>query len=244
MTIRQQPAVYPTLPRRIYAAAIDGSLAAVGIVAVLLLIGPIASSPWVILPPIIALLTLEPVLVARTGASIGHLIFGLRVIDADSGKNVSFLRALLRMVARATLGIPSLFLVHTTRRYQAIHDLIARSVVTIRDPASFPQNQIRSEHSDIDDGYDYPTRRRRILVIAIYSIVLYVLAGILMAVLLEESCLDGTRCTPADAAYQSLVTFAWLVAFGATVIYGWRGRMWGCRRQKRTQSGRDPRGDA
>ena len=153
MTIDWKIVPYPSLPRRIYAAAVDQSILAAGIVVLTLVIGPMQPAPWVLVAIAGVILSVEPVLIANTGASLGHRLFGLRVVDSRSGDSISFFRAVLRMFARILLGIPSLFLIHTTARYQAIHDLLARSVITVQDPALFPQHQLRHLREAVEDGY-------------------------------------------------------------------------------------------
>src|SRR5262245_4987412 len=45
---------------------------------------------------VLALILYEPLLVSRTGGTIGHYLTNLRVVDNDHGGNVGFLKALAR----------------------------------------------------------------------------------------------------------------------------------------------------
>ena len=81
-----------------------------------------------------AVLLYEPVLVSFTGGTVGHHLTNLRVVD-DRGGNVSFLKACARMVVKDLLGWCSFVILMATSRNQAIHDLVTRSTVQIRDLA-------------------------------------------------------------------------------------------------------------
>jgi uncharacterized RDD family membrane protein YckC len=84
---------------------------------------------------IAALLLYEPVLVSFTGGTLGHHFTNLRVVDDRSGGNVGFLKACARVVLKGVLGLYSFVILAATRRNQAVHDLLTRSTVQIRDPA-------------------------------------------------------------------------------------------------------------
>lgn len=84
---------------------------------------------------VIVLVLYEPVLVAFTGSTLGHYFANLRVVDARHGGNLGFARALARSVLKALLGWYSFIAMGATRRNQAVHDLVTRSTVQIRDPA-------------------------------------------------------------------------------------------------------------
>ena len=59
----------------------------------------------------------------------------LRVVDNRSGGNVSLLKALARLVVKGVLGIFSFFSMNLSRRHQAIHDILTRSSVQIKNPS-------------------------------------------------------------------------------------------------------------
>jgi uncharacterized RDD family membrane protein YckC len=91
-----------------------------------------------------AVLLYEPVLVSFTGGTVGHHLTNLRVVD-DRGGNVNFPKACLRMVVKDLLGWYSFLILMFTRRNQAIHDLVTRSTVQIRDPAKASPGQYITE---------------------------------------------------------------------------------------------------
>src|SRR5262245_14896431 len=75
------------------------------------------------------ILLYEPVLVSLAGGTIGHILSNLRVVDDHTQENISFLKALARLVIKATLGWYSFITMATTRRHQAVHDLLTGSTV-------------------------------------------------------------------------------------------------------------------
>src|SRR5215475_9070929 len=81
------------------------------------------------------LLLYEPLLVSLFGSTIGHYVYNLRVVDDRSGGNVSFFKAVARVIVKSVLGIYSFISMATTRRRQAVHDLLTRSTVQVRDAA-------------------------------------------------------------------------------------------------------------
>ena len=103
---------YPFLNRRVYAAAVDGCLLVLGIAAIILFVGQLNPPPWIYFSLFANLSLIEPVLVSITGGSIGHHIFGIRVIDQASGNNIGFFRALVRTLTRFIFGIFSLFFIN------------------------------------------------------------------------------------------------------------------------------------
>ena len=114
-----------------------------------------------------AWLLYEPVLVAFAGGTIGHRRCNLRIVDDRTGANVSFLKAVLRTLIKAALGWVSFVSMLTTRRSQAIHDLLTRSTVQIRDLSQ------AGEHHYVRERMDHanpalPSRTRRGLVILGY----------------------------------------------------------------------------
>jgi uncharacterized RDD family membrane protein YckC len=79
------------------------------------------------------LLFYEPLCIAIAGATIGQLTLNLRVARARDLGRVSFPRALLRTVVKGGVGLPVFFAIYFTRRSQAVHDLVAGTVVIPRD---------------------------------------------------------------------------------------------------------------
>jgi hypothetical protein len=106
----------------------------------------------------------EPLMVSLTGWTIGHYLSNLRVIDDRSSGNVSFLKAVVRVAIKAVLSWYSFVSMGAARRHQAVHDLLTRSTVQIRDPAKARPHHYSRERVELS-APGMPSRIRRLLVI-------------------------------------------------------------------------------
>jgi len=224
--------VYPFLNRRVYAAAVDGWLLVLGVVAIILIVGPLNPSPWIYLALFALLSLIEPVLVSFTGGSIGHHIFGIQVIDQSSGNNIGFFRALVRIITRYIFGIFSLFFINTTKRYQALHDLAVKSVVVFKNPSSLSEISYRKEQLLEEPLYRYPSLWRRCAIITFYSIISLFTLFAISSVFVTENCFLEDRCSNEENAIVLLVDLVFFVMLAALMIYGVKGRLWGAKRKK------------
>jgi uncharacterized RDD family membrane protein YckC len=121
-----------------------------------------------IAPLLIGLLILEPGLVSWTGGTLGHHLMGLRIRDSLADRNIGFLRATLRALARTFLGWVSLAFILATRRHQAIHDYVSRTVVVLRDPSRVAESERFTERV-IPEGFKLPSMVRRVGVMLLYA---------------------------------------------------------------------------
>jgi uncharacterized RDD family membrane protein YckC len=183
---------------------------------------------------VVALLLYEPVLVSRMGGTLGHYLTNLRVVDERNGGNVSFLKACARVVIKGVLGLYSFVILAATRRNQAVHDLLTRSTVQIRDPAKASSHQYITERAELAAA-GMPSRLRRAAVICGYLLLLaivYVVAigCIVAAGAISKACLDGNFCS-AGERFLSLAYALTLLGLSAVCIaLGWRGRLIGARK--------------
>lgn len=75
----------------------------------------------------------DPLMVSRTGGTIGHHMQNLRVVSDRTGRSPSLLVAFIRNVVKGLLGGVSLLTMAGSSRQKAIHDLIAGTTVQARD---------------------------------------------------------------------------------------------------------------
>jgi len=224
--------VYPYLNRRVYAATIDASLLALGLVATILFIGQNNLPSWSYLF-LCALVTLiEPVLVSTTGGSIGHHLFGIKVIDQSSGNHIGVVRALVRTVTRFMFGTLSLFFIHTTKRYQALHDLAANSLVIVKHPSSLPARHYRKEQSLEQPLYRYPSLWKRGFIICLYAIVSIFALAEISSLFVTESCLLKRQCSDEHKVIVAVMDFIFAVILVTLMIWGVKGRLWGAKRKR------------
>jgi uncharacterized RDD family membrane protein YckC len=64
----------------------------------------------------------EPLLVSWRGATLGHAVSGLRVLDRETGRNPGVLRAFARFWLKVTSGPVGLLIMVVSSRSQALHD--------------------------------------------------------------------------------------------------------------------------
>ena len=75
----------------------------------------------------------DPLMVSRTGGTVGHHLQNLRVVSDRTGHHPSLLIAFLRNVVKGVLGFVSLLAMAGNTRQKAIHDWISGTTVQARD---------------------------------------------------------------------------------------------------------------
>ena len=183
---------------------------------------------------LLALLLYEPVLVSLTGGTLGHYFTNLRVVDDGDGGNVSFVKACARVVIKGLLGWYSFVILAATRRNQAVHDLLTRSTVQIRDPEKALPGQYITERSEPTEA-GVPSRWRRVVVICAYLALAFVafvaiLGGIMAAGLVSARCIDNNFCSVGERIISLAAPLTLLAATALVVTLGWNGRLFGARR--------------
>jgi hypothetical protein len=148
----------------------------------------------------------------------------MRVVDDRTNGNIGFLKAVARTLVKSVLGIYSFITMGTTLRHQALHDVLTRSTVQIRNLARAKEFHYRAERTIVG----VPSRTRRASVIVLYLIVLYVLVGI-VDVFLPAGCFARGVCSAAAHFWTYTLILAWLGLSVLCIIYGWLGRLYGCR---------------
>jgi uncharacterized RDD family membrane protein YckC len=76
----------------------------------------------------------DPVMVSRTGGTVGHHLQNLRVVSDRTGGPPSLVIAFIRNVVKGLLGIVSLLAMAGSTRQKTLHDLVAGTTVQARDP--------------------------------------------------------------------------------------------------------------
>ena len=76
----------------------------------------------------------EPFMVALYGGTFGHRSANIRVVRANTSRNLSLWRAAVRALVKWYFGLFSFMLMFCTKKRQSLHDLIAGAEVRIHDP--------------------------------------------------------------------------------------------------------------
>jgi uncharacterized RDD family membrane protein YckC len=226
------PPQYARFPRRLRAMLLDWIIALIAIFGAVLLAATMGSdnfSRGLGVAVVVALLLYEPVLVSYTGGTLGHYFTNLRVVDARGGGNISFPKACARVAIKGLLGLYSFVTLAATRRNQAVHDLLTRSTVQIRDPAKALPGQYMTERAEPADA-NMPSGLRRVVVIFVYLLLTFVVDAVMTAASLSPACIDSNFCS-AGERIVSLAGGIMLLMLAALVIaLGWRGRLFGARK--------------
>jgi len=184
---------------------------------------------------IAALLLYEPILVSLTGSTVGHYLTNLRVVDERSGGNVSFLKACARVVIKGVLGLYSFVTLAATRRNQAVHDLLTKSTVQIRDPAKASPGQYVNERIGTVDT-SLPSPWRRAATICVYLVLMFVayiatVMGLIAAGVTSKACMENaSRCSTGERFLDTAAAVLILLLMALIIARGWRGRLFGARK--------------
>ena len=181
---------------------------------------------------IAVLLLYEPVLVSFTGSTVGHYFTNLRVVD-DGGGNISFLKACARLIIKSLLSWYSFVILAATRRNQALHDLLTRSTVQIRDGSRATPDQYISERVDLAAS-GMPSRLRRVLVTGGYLVLAFTLLTLAVGAIetggaLSGACVNNGYCSAGERMLDLAVGVASILMTALIVTLGWRGRLFGAR---------------
>src|SRR5262249_27353419 len=133
----------------------------------------------------------------------------------------------------AVLGWLSFISMTTTRRHQAIHDLLTRSTVQIRDPQKASPDSYSRERTNLP-GTHMPTRIRRLSIIAVYLLVISVVVVAATVALqayglVSRACVVVGRCTRNEDILFIILGWTWIGACAVCAGLGWWGRLFGAR---------------
>ncbi|WP_150049441.1 RDD family protein [Methylomonas rhizoryzae] len=139
--------LYPRILRRNLGASIDGIVLPVLAVTsiYLLAVAGIESGRLKAAAAVLVILALEPFAVAFTGGSVAHHLVGIRVRRVSSNSNIGIGAASIRFLVKSITGLPAFLFVLTTKRRQALHDVVAGSVIVYRDDRLVLDHEILPE---------------------------------------------------------------------------------------------------
>jgi uncharacterized RDD family membrane protein YckC len=182
---------------------------------------------------VVVLVLYEPILVSRMGGTLGHYFTNLRVADDRGGGNIGFARACARVVVKGVLGLYSFVILAATRRNQAVHDLLTRSTVQIRDPARALPGQYIAERTEFAAA-GLPSRWRRVAVTCAYLLLtavlyLFIVGYIVAPAAISNACLEGDFCSGGERILSLFIGAGLLGLCAVCITLGWRGRLVGAR---------------
>jgi uncharacterized RDD family membrane protein YckC len=224
---------YARFSRRLRAFLIDAVLFAlvfyIGAVVIDSLAFSDANRRLFLLSLAVLILAYDPVLVAFFGATLGHRLTNLRVVDEGHGGNISLLRAIARALIKDVLGWLSFASMAITRRHQALHDVFTHSTVQVRDLTKAQASHFAPERI-IEPLPGAPSRTHRVFAIVAYIILAYIGVSVVSVIFISKGCVaHHMQCSGAEVALSILAGATWLAASIVIIIRGWKGRLWGCR---------------
>jgi len=225
---------YPRLLRRLQGVFIDGiviPLAALGTLVALSYAG--VESTWVkVLCPLLVIFLLDPVAVSATGGSIGHHLVNLRVRKERTDERINLLAAVVRLVVKTLFGLPAFFVAFVTRKRQALHDLVAKSLIVHKSSVGLPLHELLPERTRKDEHATYVSIWRRILVVLLYWVLFYLAWNLVVLVILAGPCVEYGKCSETQAFVAMGAMLVLLVVLIVLAALGWRGRLYGCRKAR------------
>jgi len=121
----------PSIPRRYTTTAIDGLLIVAAFVVPTMVLGDIAASRVARIGFALAMLFVYEPLCTGRFLTLGQWMTGVRVRDFKSGLKIGVVRAWIRIVVKALLGVISFVILPFMLGRRAIHDLASGSIVIL-----------------------------------------------------------------------------------------------------------------
>lgn len=233
-TQAMEPTGYPKTIRRVQSAMIDGIIIPVTAIAAMVLMGyaGLGDGHIKVAVACFIVLLLEPVAVSVTGGTIGHHLVGLRVRRTESDKNLNLLLALIRFVVKTILGLLVFVAILLSRRRQGLHDMAARSVIVFKSTVGLPDESMLKELTREGEHLAYVSVWRRILVIAAYWCIASVVLDVVMALSVSNQCFEELVCSEMEEYFWLASVVALILTAIGVAILGWRGLLYGCRKQE------------
>ncbi|SRR6266568_6485564 len=180
---------YATLPRRIKASILDGVVLLALIILFPLIIGTLSGrDTWLntivmFTPPLL----LEPFLITFLGFTLGQYIFGIQVVRLDNGGKCPLVASFARYFTKTLLGSLSIVYMLFSKKHQAIHDHLAKTLVVLshkkieRNPEFASYGEIEQDLEN-DVTYTYPSVSRRFGFFCIWAVVTLIVFGFVVEI--------------------------------------------------------------
>jgi uncharacterized RDD family membrane protein YckC len=230
--------LYATFPRRVRALVLDGVIVGLVLIALIVIAGSLGLSQTIrvglFAALVAAVILYEPILVAFNGRTWGHALCNLRVVAATRTGRLPLWKAFLRWLLKAVTGFASFATMGATRRNQALHDLAFGTTVQIADVTRVGEYDFIRERP-AEPAMARPGRIRRLLVIGLYLILLFVGLCVAEAMFIPLGCLERGQCETGERLLYQIIATAWLAASIAVSVFGWQGKLFGARGRARQE---------
>lgn len=225
--------MYSPLPRRIKAFLIDGLLIGLTLYATIYLVSQSGlNESWIGTVIVFSIVfSVEPLMIALTGATFGQHLYGLRVRRQGADENLNILLSYLRYIIKIPLGILSLVTVLSSKHHQGVHDMVSRSIVVHKNPDRVPRRERLNERIQNTDEYEYPSTLRRLTVIVVYLFLSFVILTVVLFASVSDNCINYNRCTNSEEVIEMVLSIVFYIWIFIAVGMGWQCRLVGCRRK-------------
>ena len=235
----QYQKIYPSVPRRIKASIIDLCVL-IGLFLLILTVYKYVGTetPFIGVIVFLVFFLYEPILVSINGRTVGHKVFGYRVVDSETIEKIHFLKAVARFVTKLVLGTFSLAWALFSKQQQSIHDIITKSIVI---SSETPLEEIKTQglpaqpFSQDQGDFILPSRKRRVFFTLLWLILLSLFIMSLEGGLKLSGCFGGiasssTICKGISILFQIVNTLCSI----CILVFGAQGKLPGAKREKTT----------
>lgn len=233
--------VYATVGRRLKASIVDGIVSLALIVAIPVAVQNLTNTPisgmgFLMYAPVFIL---EPFLISFWGRTIGHYVFGLRVIRENDLSKCPLPQSFGRFFVKALLGWWSMFYLVFSKKQKALHDYLAGTLVILsperlaKNPSLAGNGELESEE---DEKFTYPSALRRFVFFVIWYIVS--LFGMFFLLFFFLSAFMGNERADqlVEANSKSTEIFGVLLLIAMAALAA-KGRLPGAKRKKKLPEG-------
>ena len=177
------------------------------------------------------ILCYEPIMVSQYGGTLGHRALNIRVVQANTERNLTLPKAVVRALIKQFLGLFSLAFMFVTKKAQGLHDFAVGSEVRVRNPqVASPGDYFVPDH--LLASPSLPSAARRTIIIALYNVLLFLIVSAMAGLSISSTCLDQDICTSSERQELSLLSFLWLAVSAVLISLGWTARLPGARRNR------------
>lgn len=231
----ETPVAFAPLSKRLAALLLDSVFIAFYFALTLMLISSLSITSKTLESLLIIgiCLSIEPCLVAFSGATLGQHVLKLKVRKLAKNKKLNILQAYWRSVTKIIFGLPSLLTVLSSRKHQAIHDMLAASIVVLNAEGVSKASYILREREDQTELYHYPSVWRRLVMMIVYIGLLFLAMACATYFLFGDACLDYRRCSDWEQVLNFFLSAGFWIALFVLINYCWKARMPGCQRKPR-----------
>lgn len=231
--------LYATLPRRIKASIIDGVVLLALFIIFPLLVGTLIgrdtglSAIAMFTPPLL----LEPLLISFLGFTLGQYMFGIQVVRLDTGGKCPLVASFARYFTKTILGCLSVAYMLFSKKHQAIHDHLAKTLVVLShkkielNPEFASYGEFEQDLEN-DVTYTYPSVLRRFGFFCIWAVVILIVFAIVIdfaALLLLPGFTLNTKKWPKELEVAANLLYS--ILFICIAVLASKGYLPGAKRK-------------